>query len=708
MRIHIGLPGRVPLRPRSPIRIGFSLRVPIGMKLLGSFSFVLLLMALTGWIGLNQLNRVSGLLNEVLEKDMVSLSQADEIQVLVATRARDLGSVITFADTPTDQIRWLAAIDGDDKRIDETIAKYEARQLPEAEREALEKLKSSYAEYKAVSDEVVALAKEGNAKAAAAKLNNAVMAVSGFDNQVSAVRQLSEREVQQKDKLSRDAVAQASTMVLSILGLAVLIGLGLGWVISRVIANGVVAMTRAAQGLAQGDLEQEVSLRVKSGDEIGQMAAAFTGMIEYLRGMAAVAEAVSRGDLAQSVTPQSDRDALGVAFQRMIANLREMVAKVSASAETVAEAGQQLLAASDQAGSATQQIATTIQQVARGTQEQSASVQETTASVEQLSRAIDRIAAGAQEQANSIEQATSSVSLLSQSIAQVAAASGEVSTATREAQEAASLGAGSVQKSVQGMSAIKASTDSVAARIQELEGYSEQINSIVETIDDIAEQTNLLALNATIEAARAGEHGRGFAVVADEVRSLAERSSKSTKEISELINQVQRGTHDAVSAMEQGSKEVESGSRLAEEAGQALSSIQAAVEAATRQVKQIASAVQQMESASQQVVTVMDSVSAVVEESSAATREMAISSQQVTGAIGKVAPVSQETSAAAEEVSASTEEMSAQVEEMVAQARSLAAMAGELKAASAHFKLGDETETPPAHRQEVWQSRRSA
>jgi methyl-accepting chemotaxis protein len=512
---------------------------------------------------------------------------------------------------------------------------------------------------------------------------------------VSQVRQSLNRLADTLDKDVSDAKALASqssnrarsTLLLGSL-LALIVASGLGFLLTRSIVNGVTQVARAADGLAQGDVEQTV--KVKEGDEIGQMAKSFSNMISYLREMAQIAEAVSNGDLTKSATPRSDRDVLGIAFQRMIANLREMVGHVSFSASSLAAASQQVSAASEQAGSATSQIAATIQQVAHGNQDQSTAVQETTASVDQLSKAIDQITKGAEEQARSIQKASVSVAQLNDSINQVANASKEVSNATQKAFEAASSGAQSVRKSTQGMDSIKARTNDVATKIQELGSYSNQIGSIVETIDDIAEQTNLLALNAAIEAARAGEHGRGFAVVADEVRKLAERSSKSTKEIANLINQVQRGTQEAVSAMDQGTREVEAGSQLAQEAGVALNNILSAVQAAANQVSHITSAVQQMEGASKQVIDLMDSVSSIVEESAAASRQMAASSQQLAGTFEKVAAVSEETSAAAEEVSASTEEMSAQVEQMMAQAQSLAKMADELQAAVGKFRIAED------------------
>jgi methyl-accepting chemotaxis protein len=220
------------------------------------------------------------------------------------------------------------------------------------------------------------------------------------------------------------------------------------------------------------------------------------------------------------------------------------------------------------------------------------------------------------------------------------------------------------------MRRIKDTIEPAAAKVKELGERSAEIGSIVEVIDDIAEQTNLLALNAAIEAARAGEHGKGFAVVADEVRRLAERSSKATKEISQLITAVQNGTAEAVAAMNEGTQEVEEGSKLALDAGKSLADILTAVEATNNQVQMISSAAQQMTASSTAVVKSTDNISSISEENAAA----------------------------AEEVSASTEEMSVQVEDMAASAESLTKMAENLKVLVGRFNLaapGGQSETHP-------------
>ncbi len=237
------------------------------------------------------------------------------------------------------------------------------------------------------------------------------------------------------------------------------------------------------------------------------------------------------------------------------------------------------------------------------------------------------------------------------------------------------------------MEAIRSTVGLSAAKVEEMGTRSEEIGAIVATNEDIASQTNLLALNAAIEAARAGEQGKGFAVVADEVRKLAERSSLSTKEIAALIKGIQKTVNEAVTAMQASAVEVEAGVTRAHSAGEALKNILGAAEAVYKQAGEAGEAAAQVSAAATELVEAVDSVSAVIEENTAATEEMAANSAELTQAIENIASVSEENSAAVEEVSTSTREVSGQVEKVSASAESLMEMAHRLQQVVLRFKL---------------------
>ncbi len=454
---------------------------------------------------------------------------------------------------------------------------------------------------------------------------------------------------------------------------------------TRPIGRALRQVAHAAERVAEGDLDQEIQAR--SRDEVGRMAEAFRRMVAYQQQMAAVAGAIADGDLTRQVRAHSDRDALGRAFARMSANLRDLVDRVQVSVDQLTATAGQLGTAASHAGAAVQQVTAAMQNVAAGAQNTMRSVQETNMAVGQLGRVVEGIARGAADQAQQVQQASATASRMAAGIQQVAANATNVATTSQQAREAAEEGARSVRQTIAAMSQIERASSQAAERVQTLGTLGQKIGAVVETIDDIAEQTNLLALNAAIEAARAGEHGRGFAVVADEVRKLAERSGRETRQIAELIQQVQDGTEAAVAAMASGTAKVQEGSAQADQAGRALGEILKAVEATVAQVDSIAGAAKEVAEGAQSVVDAMQSISAVVEENTAATEEMAAQAGQVTGAIQSIASVAEEQSAATEEVSASAEEMSAQVQEMSAQARELAATAEQLAALVARFRV---------------------
>ncbi len=486
------------------------------------------------------------------------------------------------------------------------------------------------------------------------------------------------------------ASANRLTLQMILIGF-ILIAAGLAaiwWAMGFTVSKPLGQLRAAAAKLANGDTEGiAVGDLIQREDEIGEVGRAFQGLIEYYGEVAEVSQKVASGDLTTNVRPRSARDILGKSIAGMIQSLREVIESLALNANDLKEAASQLAEIATESGQATNQIAATVQQVAKGATQQSQSVNRTAASVEQMTRAINGVARGAQEQAISVAKASTLTSQISATVQQVAGNAQVLLKSADQSRQAALEGAKTVGETVLGMAEIKNKVSVSALRVEEMGKRSQQIGAIVETIEDIASQTNLLALNAAIEAARAGEHGKGFAVVADEVRKLAERSSQATKEIAALVKNIQQSVQEAVSAMNDGAQEVESGVVKAEQAGQSLTEILKSADSVREQAEQTAKAAQQMDTAANELVSAMDSVSAVVEQNTAATEEMSASANEVTEAIENIASVSEENSAAIEEVSASAEQMSAQAQEVMASAQTLAQMAENLQAMVQRFRM---------------------
>lgn len=543
-----------------------------------------------------------------------------------------------------------------------------------------------------------------------------------------------------------DALAAQSSATAMMLGaaiLAIVLGIGIALVISRAITKPVASLQQVAEQVARGDTQ--VTIDIDQEDEIGQLANAFRGVMEtfqqlsdetqrltraavdgdlsyrgdasrlsgeyakivegFNRTLKAIHEPIkvigiyldriSKGDLSKKLTVVDEKtNVLKGDFKRLmddtnrvIESLTQLVAHIKVNANNLKQASDQLATTANQAGEATQQVAGTSQQIASGAADQAASSQETAKSVGQLTEVIDRIARGAQEQSSQVQKAVAVTSEASSGVEQVATGAAAAAEGSRKAAEAARNGAEMTRKTVAGMEKIRATVDIASEKVTGLGKRSEQIDKIVSVISDIAAQTNLLALNAAIEAARAGEHGRGFAVVADEVRKLAERSAAATQEIADLIASIQNGVKESVKSMEEGTSEVKEGFRLASEAGNVLEEILRASVNVSEQIEQISAGAQQSSASASELVKLIDGIGSVSEENMASTEQMSASATQVARSIESVAGIAEQNSAATEQVSASAEEMSAQVQEIVASSQSLKQMSEELQAAVSKFKL---------------------
>jgi methyl-accepting chemotaxis protein len=395
------------------------------------------------------------------------------------------------------------------------------------------------------------------------------------------VGEMQEEETGSLIKLSAEEKERARhteiTIIAGGLGAFVLLSV-VGVFLTRNIADPLREVSAAAQKIASGDLSVSV---ISSGrrDEIGILAASFTEMTGSLRQMAGVAEKISVGDLTVEVKPKSDKDVLGKAFAVMIENLRRVMENIQESIGILS--------------SSAQQIVSTTTQVASAAAETAAAVTETTATVEEVKQTA--------------QLATQKARFVSES--------------SQRAAQVCESGKKSAAESMDVMKKIREQMESIAESIVRLSEQSQTIGEIMLSVNDLAEQSNLLAVNASIEAAKAGEQGKGFAVVAQEVRNLADQSKQATVQVRSILSDIQKATNAAVMVTEQGSKAVEAGVKQSAQAGESVQKLGESIAEAAQAATQIAASSQQQMVGMDQVVQAMENIKIASTQNVASTRQ---------------------------------------------------------------------------------------
>ncbi len=660
------------------------MRLSIRTKILSGFAIVLVLLGGMGFMAIRSMGQISAKTDEMYQAHTLGLGYIMQANIDLVARGRAEKNMILHED-PAEIAKNRDNMIGFLEKAREELVKFHDSALSQGAKDKANAILSELDEVEAQQAAIAEDAMAGLDAEAFAASQELRVVIDQLDAQVDELQTEKLQRAEEAVQAADSTAASARNVLLAIIGVAIAIGAGVGFWLSQGISKGVGAVAVAADRIKQGELD--ITLDASGGDEIGAMARSFQEMVVYLQESAAVANAIAAGDLTVDASPKSARDVLGTALATMTQNLRSVVTEVKDMTRLLRSSAETLTAAATVSGESTHQISLTIQDVAESASQQAETIASTAHSVGELSSAVQEVANGAATQSRSVDSASSTVHEMTKALDEIASNSASVSEMSAQAYEAATSGSVAVRRTADGMEAIRIAVNEAATSVQGLGEYSAQIGDIVAVIDDIAEQTNLLALNAAIEAARAGEHGRGFAVVADEVRKLAERSGQATKEIATLIGAVQAGTQDVIRAIESSVGDVDKGAELAVETGEALTSILGAVQATNQQVQQIAAAAEEIAASSTEVVTSMETISTVTTQNAAAAGQMAQNSNKVADAIQAIAASSEENSAATEEISAGAQMLATQTGDISGSAEALNRLANDLNEAIALFKI---------------------
>jgi len=595
----------------------------IRTRLLAGFGIVVLFLVTVGIVSLHNLDEQRKILAEFHEHPFTVTNAIREAHENVIKMHRGMKDAVLYASSRQELETTLKMVEESEKIVYEQLTLARERFL--GDRTKIDQIKGQMDDWKPVRAKTIALIRQNNLPEAIAWHKSfANESVRKIESTIDDILKFSMGKAESfiKDAAQNQHQTYLFTLALSIA--AIMLAVVTAILITASIVNPLKNAVDAAERLATGDVSAEINSDAK--DESGQLQRSMGQMIQSLRAMGETANRIARGDLDLEVVPKSERDVFGIAMKNMVESLKQM----AATADRIAGGD---LTGEFQPASSRDRLGNSFVTMARSLRELNSEIREVVnvlaSSAGEIMTTVSEFASTSSETASAINETNATVQEVRQTTDLTSQKAKHVYETARNSVSVAKTGKKSVDDAIGGMQGIHERMGFIADRIVKLSEQSQAIGDIIATVNDLAEQSNLLAVNAAIEAAKAGEHGRGFAVVAQEVKNLATQSKQATAQVRSILGDIQKATTAAVLATEQGSKAVETGMKQSSEAGEAIRLLSASIEDSSNSTLQIVTSTQEQAIGMDQIATAIQSINQASNQNVAGSRQIETATRNI-------------------------------------------------------------------------------